>query len=64
MFFLLKFFIYFPVYFDILQATMQDNHDFGVDRPVVKVWNESFVYEFERGSWLDFVLMFSIHAFK
>jgi hypothetical protein len=43
---------------------MENNHDLGVDSPVVKVWNESLEYEFKWGEGTNLVFMFPIQTLE
>ncbi len=46
MFFGLEIFVYFAIYFDVLEGAVKDYQDFRVDRPVVEIRDVPFEHEF------------------
>ena len=60
----LKVLVDFAVNLDVLQATMENDEDLGVDCPVVQVRDVALEHEFEGGQGRNLVFVLAIEALE
>ena len=63
-FFAFEVLIDFAVHFNVLEPTVEDDENLGVDGPVVEVADVALEDEFERAEGTNLIFVFAVKAFQ